>query len=402
MVRAPSEFRFRINSRPKKACTLTTTYKVEGWSYHPAPTFLVTPLNTFSAAEQRATLAEIEAKIIRCKDYLADLEQEQREVEGILALVVYPVLTLPNEITAHIFVACLPDEARVVPSPDSAPLLLAQICRHWREIALSICQLWRSVQLDIPARSERDRARFLLDSWRSRAKGYSLSLGLHSVQQSAAELPPEILAYVSAVSGQIKSLLITLPALRQIHLICTHLEGNTPLADALLANLLTNLEIHGNISMVTFFRVLDDFPLLMHVKCNIHSEVAPFSRAPERFTVCLNERHVLPQLRHITITSMSTEIDYELLVDVLRWRRDSIQQVRLQAFQLNFDSIYWSEGEGVRVWLPGNLAFPELEDLVKDGLDFVVTFEEICGRVGEYWPNNSFGQTVLAPDRRRS
>ncbi|KAF8152014.1 hypothetical protein K438DRAFT_1433339, partial [Mycena galopus ATCC 62051] len=55
---------------------------------------------------------------------------------------VYPVLTLPNEVISMIFVHCLPAHGRVRPSPRRAPLLLAQICTLWREIALSTGQLW--------------------------------------------------------------------------------------------------------------------------------------------------------------------------------------------------------------------------------------------------------------------
>ncbi|KAJ7181097.1 hypothetical protein C8R46DRAFT_844421, partial [Mycena filopes] len=47
---------------------------------------------------------------------------------------VYPILTLPVEITAEIFTHCLPD----TPAPPSVrivPLLLARICRQWRNIA---------------------------------------------------------------------------------------------------------------------------------------------------------------------------------------------------------------------------------------------------------------------------
>ncbi|KAF8193168.1 hypothetical protein K438DRAFT_1463251, partial [Mycena galopus ATCC 62051] len=55
---------------------------------------------------------------------------------------VYPVLTLPPEITARIFMASLPSHGRVRPSQSTPPLLLAQICRHWREITLSSYKLW--------------------------------------------------------------------------------------------------------------------------------------------------------------------------------------------------------------------------------------------------------------------
>ncbi|KAJ7166786.1 hypothetical protein C8R46DRAFT_842675, partial [Mycena filopes] len=55
---------------------------------------------------------------------------------------VYPILTLrPVEITAEIFIHCLPD----TPAPPSvriAPLLLARICRQWRDIVYSTSRLW--------------------------------------------------------------------------------------------------------------------------------------------------------------------------------------------------------------------------------------------------------------------
>ncbi|KAJ6526327.1 hypothetical protein B0H19DRAFT_970621, partial [Mycena capillaripes] len=98
-----------------------------------------------NAAELRANLAAIKAEIIRHKNELCILEKRERAVEERLAHVEYPVLALPPEITSRIFVECLPGHGRVIPSPNAAPLLLAQICRHWRDIALSTCQLWSSI-----------------------------------------------------------------------------------------------------------------------------------------------------------------------------------------------------------------------------------------------------------------
>ncbi|KAJ7870506.1 hypothetical protein B0H13DRAFT_1553445, partial [Mycena leptocephala] len=79
--------------------------------------------------------------ITRHKTYIARLEQEGRALEDSLSRVVYPVLALPNEITARIFVHCLPSHGER-PSPQTAPLLPAQICRHWRAVALATCELW--------------------------------------------------------------------------------------------------------------------------------------------------------------------------------------------------------------------------------------------------------------------
>ncbi|KAK6991787.1 F-box domain-containing protein [Favolaschia claudopus] len=60
----------------------------------------------------------------------------------------YSVLTLPNEIVSEIFIHTLP----VHPHPplrgkNCAPVSLTQICRKWREIALSTPRLWRAILL---------------------------------------------------------------------------------------------------------------------------------------------------------------------------------------------------------------------------------------------------------------
>ncbi|KAJ7142886.1 hypothetical protein C8R44DRAFT_545707, partial [Mycena epipterygia] len=78
----------------------------------------------------------------RQQSSLAALETQQRELEMKLFLIVYPVLTLPTEIMARIFVECLPSHGRVRPSVHMPPLTLAQICGQWRDIALSTPELW--------------------------------------------------------------------------------------------------------------------------------------------------------------------------------------------------------------------------------------------------------------------
>ncbi|KAJ6527670.1 hypothetical protein B0H19DRAFT_887753, partial [Mycena capillaripes] len=96
-----------------------------------------------SSPEQlRANLDQVRTTIIRQKSYLDELEETQRRLKSELAEIGYPVLTLPPEIVSRIFVECLPGHGRVRPSPDAPPLSLAQICRHWREIALSSSELW--------------------------------------------------------------------------------------------------------------------------------------------------------------------------------------------------------------------------------------------------------------------
>ncbi|KAJ7209838.1 hypothetical protein C8J57DRAFT_1087325, partial [Mycena rebaudengoi] len=90
---------------------------------------------SLSPAEQRARLERLKDEISRRR---SDIEL----LEAALDCIKYPVLTLPPEILSRIFVFCLPTDLYPRPSPKTAPLLVAQICGHWREIALETSELW--------------------------------------------------------------------------------------------------------------------------------------------------------------------------------------------------------------------------------------------------------------------
>ncbi|KAJ6450632.1 hypothetical protein C8R45DRAFT_848908 [Mycena sanguinolenta] len=99
----------------------------------------------------RAALADIQAEIARFKTqstlYISALEKEQEEIEAKLRAVVYPVLSLPGEITSRIFVECLPNDD-VLPLAEHAPLLFLSVCHQWRDIAISTCLLWSSLRIE--------------------------------------------------------------------------------------------------------------------------------------------------------------------------------------------------------------------------------------------------------------
>ncbi|KAJ6512366.1 hypothetical protein DFH09DRAFT_1288284 [Mycena vulgaris] len=278
-------------------------------------------------ADLRTQLARIQSEIARQqkqvsldKKALDALEQEQRSVEDGLALAIYPIVTLPNEITSRIFIDCLPSHGRVRPSPHTAPLILVQICRQWREIALSTCQLWSSIFLQISS-MDGDRAHNLLEHWISRAKGHPLSLGLHTNYQA---LPPAVLALLPSRSVQIKwlelhlipgefrqlftphtpfpllhhlaishpsdgtlgGLLKYIPGLREIRLLgeITKIRLSLPL--------LTSIEIRDSISANKFLTVLNAYPLLEHLKCTVSGRPSS-TGAPKPTTY--------PQLRSLVL-----------------------------------------------------------------------------------------------------
>ncbi|KAJ7916029.1 hypothetical protein B0H13DRAFT_2451136 [Mycena leptocephala] len=95
------------------------------------------------------------------------------------------ILLLPPEITVAIFGHCMPLRP-VWPSPREAPLLLAQICRQWREICLDTPQLWASIAFGSKRSVE------LLKKWLSRARNYPLTLYLHTLSEERAQMLMEV------------------------------------------------------------------------------------------------------------------------------------------------------------------------------------------------------------------
>ncbi|KAJ7471806.1 hypothetical protein FB451DRAFT_308206 [Mycena latifolia] len=89
----------------------------------------------------------------------------------------YPVLTLPFDIISQIFVYCLPQEDDALPWRTEAPLLLAGICREWRDIALCTHELWNTMHLNLRPHTVLKVAP-LLSFWIPRAGSFPISMSL--------------------------------------------------------------------------------------------------------------------------------------------------------------------------------------------------------------------------------
>ncbi|KAJ7757576.1 hypothetical protein B0H16DRAFT_1314453 [Mycena metata] len=112
----------------------------------------------------RTHLANIEALIAALEQRDVDTELSSRlnaledvwwPIQHQLDNIIYPVLTLPPEILSNIFMECLhtppalEDSQKYGPNLNLAPLLPLQVCRTWREIALSTPGLWDSLHVDL-------------------------------------------------------------------------------------------------------------------------------------------------------------------------------------------------------------------------------------------------------------
>ena len=90
----------------------------------------------------------------------------------------HPILTLPSELLAQIFIQCLP----LFPSLDAteAPLLLTHVCQDWRNLAIRCPPLWDSIHLPLSNYPLTERDFFVSELFleRSGARLLNIDLGL--------------------------------------------------------------------------------------------------------------------------------------------------------------------------------------------------------------------------------
>ncbi|KAJ7895046.1 hypothetical protein B0H13DRAFT_833815 [Mycena leptocephala] len=137
----------------------------------------------------RAELADVDASILELQNSLRTLMDSRKLLKERLDEYTYPVLTLPSEIIALIFVHFLPVYPLCPPLFGVfAPTKLATICHHWREIALATPALWRAIQLqmyrDIVWEVPHLR---VLESWLKRSRSCPLSIIIQGASQEFEE-----------------------------------------------------------------------------------------------------------------------------------------------------------------------------------------------------------------------
>ncbi|KAJ7280592.1 hypothetical protein C8J57DRAFT_104715 [Mycena rebaudengoi] len=126
----------------------------------------------------RGRISELDARILALEEALAAVRLERQDLQTRLDAYKYTILTLPTEITSEIFVHFLPPYPERPPAIGlSSPHILGQICRTWREIALSTPRLWRAINLSLPTKSP-TMALDLVRTWLSRSKNCPLSISL--------------------------------------------------------------------------------------------------------------------------------------------------------------------------------------------------------------------------------
>ncbi|KAF7298761.1 hypothetical protein MIND_00823600 [Mycena indigotica] len=156
----------------------------------------------------RAELHQINQQIDLQRRVLYDLEVSRFAVQSKLSqLAVYPILTLPPELTSEIFVHCLPEDSWA--DIYEAPLLLTRVCRTWAHIAASTPALWRSLRLCLGEWDDQE-LRELLETWFRPNRGSALKIVLGG-DLARVDLP-EFMTSLQRHAHHISSLSLTLTA----------------------------------------------------------------------------------------------------------------------------------------------------------------------------------------------
>ncbi|KAJ7280967.1 hypothetical protein C8J57DRAFT_1174528 [Mycena rebaudengoi] len=146
----------------------------------------------------RGSISDVDTRILELEQALAAARLERQDLQTRLDSYTYPILTLPIEITSEIFVHFLPPYPERPPAIGlSSPHILGEICRTWREIALSTPRLWRAIELhhgDVSWTMALD----LLRAWLLRSKNCPLSISLQFTDD-LPDLETDVIPFVEAV-----------------------------------------------------------------------------------------------------------------------------------------------------------------------------------------------------------
>ncbi|KAK6992090.1 hypothetical protein R3P38DRAFT_3226638 [Favolaschia claudopus] len=197
----------------------------------------VVPTNAEVLADLRARLVELNLGISHLKGPLRrpnPLFEERYSIRRTLdSFANHPVFRIPPEILQEIFFCCLPDDTDgpFVPSPKTAPLLLLNVCRAWREIALAAPHLWRTIRLNLPSKNY-ENTLTLFNLWLERARSVPYSVAVVYTDYEDKPSPDVIIEALTQTSEQWQDVRLELPFkdLQRLNA----LEGKVPLLRKLL------------------------------------------------------------------------------------------------------------------------------------------------------------------------
>jgi len=113
--------------------------------------FLLHPIERIRSIEHELTDLKTRLKALR-KEHKSLI----RQVEICQTIITLP-RRLPDDILSEIFYQSLPTTHNAAMSKSVPPLIFTQICKHWREVALSTPRLWSTIHIHV-VQKDRDQS----------------------------------------------------------------------------------------------------------------------------------------------------------------------------------------------------------------------------------------------------
>ncbi|KAF7293064.1 F-box domain-containing protein [Mycena indigotica] len=145
-----------------------------------------------AAAVIRFNISALEHKITSLEEQLAATRSELRREKELLSDIVYPINTLPPEILSRILVRAHADfsEYQHFAILDSFSmgrglsyrLLLASVCKQWRNVVWSTCEMWTRVTVHCGRVKSASEA---LQTWLPRSGGLPVDFSIILVDETA-------------------------------------------------------------------------------------------------------------------------------------------------------------------------------------------------------------------------
>ncbi|KAJ7716217.1 hypothetical protein DFH07DRAFT_1068411 [Mycena maculata] len=213
-----------------------------------------------SNSDRRARLKALDEEMDALESRFRRLDAQRQIVAQALDSIRYPVLTLPPEVTAHIFSYYVDNPHIGYPGgddPGDGPLPLASVCRSWRNICLSLHSLWSSLRV-YPLDHSQSHLIRLLQCWLPRAGNHPVDLAIFRPLTSASAF--DLLSSISQFSPQWRTLRLTLLAPWSFP--NERLQGRLPRLSKLIINVLADRGVDPGWTITAF----SDAPSLREVR----------------------------------------------------------------------------------------------------------------------------------------
>nr|GAT48180.1 predicted protein [Mycena chlorophos] len=305
--------------------------------------------------------AATHAKITELRSHLAKLADTRAALVAQLQKVIFPILSVPVEITTLIFAYYAEGIAEhCYKSFQSSPLLLTHVCRAWRQIALASPKLWTRIYMQSCTSPEVDAMfRRCFESAGNLPLDVDLSLATD----------PQVYDILAANSDKCRSLAISFPTIDNLSV-----EGISPHLSQLHT---LRLHIRGQHDPITTFA---DTPALRRLEifwsCTPFSEFhLPWGQLTHLLLDWWNSSHgttidvlrLVPQLEVLEFPAARYPESTPLLdfprLRTLRFREvgkvnlgilDSMRCLKLQNLELHATIIGWDDVQTLRKFLAEN------------------------------------------------